>query len=73
MKLYVLLLFFELLRKRFLFPFEIIVPHEISASGSINKDIITNIYNDELVIANLTGLNPNVMYELSFRQQGGQK
>lgn len=47
--------------------YEVIVPHEISISGSINKDIISNIYNDELVIANLTELNPNVMYELAFR------
>ncbi len=39
--------------------------HELSKVGSINKDIITGIYNSEVVIANLTTFNPNVMYELA--------
>jgi hypothetical protein len=36
-------------------------------SGSIIKDIITNIVNADIVLADLTGLNPNVMYELGVR------
>lgn len=45
----------------------ITVAHRISTSGSINKQLITRIIEDDLVIANLTNLNPNVMYELAIR------
>lgn len=34
--------------------------------GSISKSIIHSIYSSDFIIANLTGLNPNVMYELGF-------
>ena len=47
--------------------YEVIVAHRISESGSISKQVITEIYNDDLVIANLTNRNPNVMYELALR------
>jgi nucleoside 2-deoxyribosyltransferase len=47
--------------------YEIIVSHRLSSPGSINKQIINYIYESDLVIANLTTLNPNVMYELAFR------
>lgn len=41
--------------------------YEINVSGLINTQIINRIIEDDLVIANLTGNNPNVMYELCLR------
>ncbi|GAA0103295.1 hypothetical protein UT300012_40120 [Paraclostridium bifermentans] len=49
-----------------------IVAHRISLTGSINKQVINGIYNADLIIANLTELNPNVMYELAFAHSIGK-
>lgn len=47
--------------------YEIRVSHRLYQSGTITKQIVSEIYNADLVIANLTEKNPNVMYELAFR------
>lgn len=41
--------------------------YEIMESGMISNQIIGRIINDDLIVANLTGNNPNVMYELAIR------
>ncbi|UPA31885.1 hypothetical protein L0P85_07020 [Terrisporobacter glycolicus] len=52
--------------------YKMLVAHRISTPGSINKQVISGIYNADLVIANLTNLNPNVMYELAFSHSIGK-
>ena len=49
------------------YDYEMFVPHQMSMPGSIDKQIIKKLYQCELVIANLTNVNPNVMYELALR------
>ncbi|MBE5973700.1 MAG: hypothetical protein E7251_03790 [Paenibacillaceae bacterium] len=52
--------------------YEIEVSHRKYEIGSINDRIVKSVYESELVIANLTGLNPNVMYELAIRYSFGK-
>ncbi|MCX6833628.1 MAG: nucleotide-binding protein [candidate division Zixibacteria bacterium] len=44
----------------------------IAAPGNISQDIIYLLTNSELVIADITGSNPNVMYELGVRHTAGK-
>ena len=47
--------------------YEAIRADKISVPGIITTQIIEHIINDDLVIADLTGQNPNVFYELAVR------
>jgi len=52
--------------------YEVIAPHRISEPRTITKKVIEEIYSAKLVVANVTGLNPNVMYELALRHAIGK-
>lgn len=47
--------------------FNCIRADEVSQSGSIIKDILSKLKSSDVVIADLTGRNPNVFYELGVR------
>ena len=49
------------------FDMEIICSHRVNNSDTITDRIVENILTCELAIADLTGLNPNVKYELGVR------
>lgn len=46
--------------------FEVIRADDLVNQQNILKDIVLSIYNSDLIVAELTGLNPNVFYELGL-------
>lgn len=40
---------------------------QIAVSGAVTQQVLRHIYEDEIVIADVSGGNPNVMYELGLR------
>jgi len=46
---------------------------EIARPGSITKDIIEGILDSDIIIADLSGRNPNVFYELGIAHASGNK
>lgn len=47
--------------------YDILRADHVTSIGSINHDIIERLVKSDLVIADLTGTNPNVMYEIGIR------
>jgi hypothetical protein len=45
---------------------------EINEPGLITKKVIIKLINSDLVIADLTGHNPNAFYELALRHATGK-
>lgn len=54
------------------FDFEIIRADKITTASSITTDIIHHVQNSDLCIVDLTGRNPNVMYECGRRHETGK-
>lgn len=53
------------------FDYEVIRSDTEFTINSINDDIFNHLDNDDLAIADLTGLNPNVFYEAGYRNAKG--
>lgn len=48
--------------------YEVIRADKINSANKISADIVNHLENDELAIADLTGHNPNVFYEIGYRK-----
>lgn len=52
--------------------FEIIRVDKLNQADTITQTILDNLRNSELVIADITGHNPNVFFEIGFRASTGR-
>lgn len=52
--------------------YDVVVAHRKYEIGSINDRVVRSVFEADLVIANLTNTNPNVMYELAIRYSFGK-
>jgi hypothetical protein len=46
---------------------------QISEPGDVMRQVVERVVNDPLVVADLTGSNPNVLYELALRHATGKR
>lgn len=54
------------------FEYESVVAHKIQQIGSIGDQVFKSILDASIIITNLTGLNPNVMYETAVAHSFGK-
>lgn len=64
---------YEMIKSKFEEEFEFMHAGEIDNQQNILADIIPPIYNADVVLADLTGLNANVMYELGIAHSFNKK
>jgi hypothetical protein len=57
----------HLVRKVLDVDYEVIRADQIDDEGLITNQVIEHLLDDDLVVADLTGLNPNVFYEIAVR------
>ena len=64
---------YEMLKSEFKDEYEFSNANDEGNPQNIMKDVIQPIYEADIVLADLTGLNPNVMYELGLAHSFNRK